>query len=246
VEVLVRDAETKKPIPAAEVRIDYPFARSAWAPPDVYGITGDDGIARLQAAPYGDFGIVVEANAQSYLPEKLNVSNATIEEIPRARLFGGNDGRPPNFTLEMYSGPRFSVELVVPTGFRGIVRAEVEFQNDGICPTGQRCFSFDVPASGIIQVIGPPLLRRVSLTDFSAKYADGTHLGTEMDVLKVGFRWLKTEGNNHFFVVGTSSEYDSYRRDLQAEESAKGRRADDGKGNGRGGRRRRGNQTSIE
>jgi hypothetical protein len=58
VPVLVRDAESKQPIPGAHVRISYPLMEPAYAPPaDSSGPTGADGVARLRAAPYGEAGI---------------------------------------------------------------------------------------------------------------------------------------------------------------------------------------------
>jgi hypothetical protein len=67
--VLVRDAETKRPVAGAEVRLSYPPRQVPVGPPDSSETTGDDGVAPAQAAPYGDGGIAVAAAAEGYLSD---------------------------------------------------------------------------------------------------------------------------------------------------------------------------------
>src|SRR5262249_61077154 len=119
----------------------------------------------------------------------------------RGGWFEAPGRRPPGGGLEMYSGPRFGVELVVPVGYRGLFKAEVRVRDDAPCPPGQRRFRAEVPVSGVVEVQGPPALRRVQPPDFKARYADGSPLGAEMDAVKVGFRWLRREGHGPCFVV---------------------------------------------
>ena len=56
------------------------------------------------------------------------------------------------------------------------------------------------------------MLRRVYPSDYHARYADGTPLTGEMTLLKAGFRWLRGNGKEQYFFVGTQSEYDMERR----------------------------------
>jgi hypothetical protein len=238
--VLVRDAETTQPIPAAQVGIYYPAAPAATAPCESWGPTGPDGIARLRAAPSGPLGVTVTASATGYMPEEMNTGVETVGAIKSAGWFEHTERRPPEMVLELYSEPRFGVELVVPVGYRGLVKAELRVLDNAPCRPGQRCWRAEVPAFGAVQVQGPPVLRRIQPPDFKARFADGTPLGGHMDVLTVGFRWLKREGDVQCFVVGTQPEYDGYMRRLVQEESSAGSRSDGGKGQGRGGGRRRG------
>src|SRR6516225_1726759 len=76
--VLVRDAETKEPIPGAEVRLSYPPTQLPVGPPDCSEKTGDDGVARVQAAPYGDGGIAVGVTAKGYLSEEKVLSAQAV------------------------------------------------------------------------------------------------------------------------------------------------------------------------
>jgi hypothetical protein len=214
VTVLVRDAETKKPIPNAEVHLSYPLTRDSLAPCNSSATTVEDGLARLRAAPYGPYGVEMEMTAPGYQPEGQAVSAAAIQEVPPAHLFEKIEKRPANFVIEMYAEPRFAVELIVPVGFRGLIKAEIQIEEDASCPPGQRCFRYEVPLSNTVLVKGPTVLRRVSPSDFQARYAGGDLLGTKMDLATVGFRWLKRDGDENYFVVGTQNEYDQFRRRL--------------------------------
>ncbi len=254
--VVVRDAETKTPIPQAEVYLTYSLSRDSLAPCNSSGVTGQDGITRLRAVSYGKYGIQLQGIAQGYLSEEMSVATDAIDKVEPAHLFEAVDQRPVNFVVEMYSGPQFTVELIVPVSYRGLVKAEVQVQADAPRTAGQRCFRYEVspsrdpqaknPSLGVL-VKGPSLLRRVTPSDYHAKYSDGTPLGEEMDDVKVGFRWLKAEGKEQYFVVGTQPEYETLRRRLVPEESkTENHPSGGGKGGGRGGRHHRGSQTSTE
>jgi hypothetical protein len=240
VAVQVRDAETKKPIANADVHLSYPMMRDSLAPYDSSYRTGEDGLAHLRAAPYGDFGIQVDASAPDYLPEELNISTELIQRVDPPRLFENVEQRRAEFVVEMYHVPRFGVVLVVPNGYHGLIKAHVQVQDDAPSVPGQRSFRFDVSNDNTVLVKGPKVMGRVYPSDYSACYADGTPVGSEMTLTKVGFRWLSGEGKEHCFVVGTKPEYDMYRRTLPDEKPTSVRRLSSagGKG-GRGGRHHR-------
>lgn len=239
VPVLVRDAETKKPIPDANIHLSYPLSRDSLAPFDSSERTGPDGVAHLRAAPYGDFGVRVEASAAGYLSEQASLSTESIEHMEPPHLFEETERRRPEVVVEMYAEPRFSVELVVPVGYRGVIKAEAEMQDDVAAPTGQRCFRYDV-VDGLVRVKGPGVLRRVYPSDYRACYTDGTPLTGEMTLLKVGFRWLRGEGKDQYFFVGTQSEYDIQRRFAPDEPASERRSGDSAPSSGHGRHRRSG------
>jgi hypothetical protein len=239
--VLVRDIETKQPILGASVRIAYPLTRPSLAPYDSCGKTGEDGVARLRAAPYGEYGIQVGVTAPGYMPESPEFTVAAVRHIEPAHWFEATEHRPADFVVDLYAEPRFSVELIVPAGYRGLIRATVEVQAEVPCAPGQRCFRYEVPPSGVVLVAGPAVLGRVLPAAYRACFADGTPLGEAISAVQVGFRWLKAEGNTQYFVVGTQSDYERFTRELlsrpvEGENSSR----EGGKTGGRGGRRRRG------
>lgn len=234
VPVLVRDAETKVPIADADVHLTYPLSRDSVAPFDSSERTGADGVARLRAAPYGDFGVRVEASAKGYMTEQQTIATESIQKLEAPHLFEKVEQRKPEIVVEMFAEPRFSVELIVPVGYRGRIKAEVQYQDDLPIQPRQRCFSYEV-VNGLVRIKGPHALRRVYPSAYRARYADGTPLTEEMTLTKVGFRWLRGDGQEQYYVVGTQSEYDVERR-MTADDTAtpKSRPSSNGNGGGQG------------
>jgi hypothetical protein len=240
--VLVRDAETKKPIANANVHLYYPLSRDSLAPYDSTERTDAEGIAHLRAAPYGEFGVRVEATAGGYLPDQVSLSSESIQRLQPVHFLEETGRRKPEFVVEMYSEPRFTVELVVPRNYRGRIKAEIEARDDMDVPPGQRCFRFAV-VDGFVRIKGPAIvLQRVYPSDYHARYDDDTPLGSEMSLQKVGFRWLRGQDKVQYFVVGTQPEYDMQRRYAPDDEPVPERRAAETTSNqGRGGRHHRNN-----
>lgn len=218
--VLVRDAETKKPIATAEVYLCQCLAHDEVAPCRSKGLTQADGIARLRAEPVGTHGFQVQTVAQGYLPEKVNVpAAAALKKKAAPPSSPETEPHPADAIVDVYAEPNFSVELVLPPGYRGLVKAEIQVSDNLPVPAGQRCFRYLVSASGDVLVKGPSLLRRVPVQDFRARYGNGPLLGTTLDAEKVGFRWLRGMGNRQFFVVGTQMDYEVLHRQIAPEES---------------------------
>ena len=240
VPVLTIDAETKQPIAGAEVHLSYPVSRPPYAPSESLGAAGLDGVARLQAAPYGEGGVMIEASAPDYLGEQAFLTTDQVQAIDRAGFFEDVAKRRPAITVALYKGPKPCVEFVVPTSYRGRITATVQIKPETPVLPGQRCFGCDVPASGEIAVVGPMLLERVQPCDFHAWYIYCPLPERPDDVLTVGFWWLKSERNSHIFYVGTRSEYDAERRAIQWEDRLENRPSSSGKGGGQGKRGRKG------
>lgn len=216
--VLVRDAETKKPISTAEVYLCQRLKQDAVASCHSSGLTQADGIARLRAEPPGELGVQLQAVAAGYLSEKLNVSADDLKKIASTTAVPTNEPRRPDFVVEVYPEPAFTVELMMPPGYRGLVKVEIHPQENVPIPR-DHCFRFVMPPSGIVQVAGPSLLQRIAAPDYRARYADGPLLGTAMDADKIGFRWLKGTGSEHYFVVGTQLDYETHHRRLVPEKT---------------------------
>jgi hypothetical protein len=219
VAIQARDAETKQPIPGADIHIAYPYAPASKSPYESSGTTGPDGVAQLRAAPYGETGVRLEATATGYLSEQKFLPVEAVAAVEPAHFFEKVEDRPVSFVIELYSGATPTVELVVPTGYHGVVKVAVEARDDIPCPPGQRSFRYEVPWSGEVQVIGPSLLSRVVSSDFHAHYADGTPLSPRAKDTEVGWWWLKYDGRCHHFLVGTLSEYNLQHLALEKEEA---------------------------
>jgi hypothetical protein len=244
--VQAQDAETKKPIPGAEVRLAYPLAQSSLAPWEPVGTTGRDGVVRLQATPYGDAGILLDVTVPGYMSEQQNYPVEAVKAIKPAGLFEATDKRPVDFVVEMYAEPFPSVELVLPNGYRGTLKVAVKIRNDAPFQPGQRVFSYAVPASAVLTIDAPPLLRRVYASDFRARYADGTPLTRQAQGDEIGFWSLKSQGEYEVFVVGTRAEYEELRREGQSDGGGESRSSGGKSGGGGRGRRGRGGNQSTD
>jgi hypothetical protein len=197
VDVQVRDAETKAPIGGAQVRV--------WHSGDhavvTNGTTGPDGLAHVPVPPAVDTPLLYDVTANGYLPRQ---SERLTEQTPTGVI------------LELYAGPRPTVELGVPDGYSGVVRAAIRVQNDLPFKPGQRLFSFNVPASGVVAVVLPPLFGRDITPDIRARYANGTPLPRDAQALDMGCRWLQADPEKEYvLVIGTQWEADEVRRAMK-------------------------------
>src|SRR5208282_1497037 len=152
----------------------------------------------------------LEASAKGYLPEEQNLKIATIRQIEPGHWFERTSSRPANLVVELYSKPAFSIELVVPAWYRGLIKAELQTSENVPCPVGQRCFRYEVPPSGDVQINGPVQLLKGLGPEYHAVFADGRRLDEKMDPVKVGFLRLKTEGSCECFVAGTQADFEQF------------------------------------
>ena len=203
VDVQVRDAETQAHIAGAQVRA----WRTAVHSVTTAGTTGPDGQAQIPTPPGEGSLLQFEATAQGYLPKPAG------QAIVRS---------PTGVILEMYAEPRPVLELVVPTGYRGIVKTTFRVQNDLKFEPRQRLFSFPVPASGVVAVVVPPIFTPGMTPNIRTRYADGTMLPRDAKDFELGCRWLKADPESeHIFVIGTQWEADEIRRAMKKADSGR-------------------------
>jgi hypothetical protein len=246
VTVLARDADTEQPLPGAWAQISYPLASTFLAPQESSARSEADGIARLQAAPYGDKPLLLEVCAEGYLPERRLVPVADVKSTPPAHLFEAPGRRPVSCLVPLHAEkPVPTVELVLPPSYRGLVRVEIRVAEDAPDQAGPRWYSHPVPPSGVVCVTGPALLRRFTFPNFTARYADGAPLNQEAKGPEVGFWDVRFEENNFTFLVGTRAEYEEYRKG-HPQESPGERTSPGGGKRGRGRGRRGGGQPASD
>jgi hypothetical protein len=212
VTVLVRDAETKKPIAGADVNISYLVMLNPFAPLPSSGKTDKHGVVHLRVAPYERCaGIFCRATAEGYnFPEDTRLSSDDIRKVKCPSLFSTKPPEPLTLVRELYADPHPTVELIVPPGYRGLFRADTEIVNEESCVVGQRIFTATVSSAGMATIRGSQVLCGNLSPDFRARYADGTELPSPRfgsdDV--VALRWVTCTERSHFFVVGTQRDYD--------------------------------------
>ena len=74
----------------------------------------------------GNTGIEVTVTAKGYMTEYKTLSSPAVQEIQPAALFEKVERRPVTVVMELYADPGPTVELILPNGFRGDVRAELQ------------------------------------------------------------------------------------------------------------------------
>jgi hypothetical protein len=238
VTILTRDAETGRPIADAHLHISYPLVHPSQSPYESSDATGADGLAHLQAAPFGAAGVLVEVKAKGYLLEQKTLKVAEVEKLKTAGWFENVERRPADFIIDVYAEPRPVVELRLPPSFHGLIKAEVQVRADAPCPAGQRVFRYDVSMDGKVQVVGPPLVERVVPLDYQAVNQDGIKLCSNAEGLELGFYAVKSDARFITFFVGTRNEFEALRRaELQNDGNSGRGRSSGGGGGGNSGRR---------
>jgi hypothetical protein len=166
------------------------------------GTTGPNGTVVVPEPPADDTPLLYEVTAKGYLTRQT--------DVPAART-------PAGVALEVYAEPRPVVELVLPTGYKGVVRGTYRVQADAPFALHQRQFTFAVPAAGVLDIVVPPIFSRGIMPDIRARYADGTPLARTAKDYDVGCRWLEADPDTgYLFVIGTQYEADQVRRDMKA------------------------------
>ncbi len=214
VAVTIRDAETKAPVAGAQVAILYPTDESGVHGRDVSGVTSATGVVHVQASTDDEALPQVKINAANYIEDQRMLPGDALRAIrstsPLGPLFGRNE--PVEVALEVYRGPMPVIDLIVPNGYRGLVKVEIRIREDVAYEQGQRVFRYNVPPDGSVQADGPPILRNIRKPVYFARYPDDTQVPTDVKDNEVGFRWLRAEGRTEVFVIGTKAEWENFRR----------------------------------
>ena len=184
----------------------------------------------------------VKLSAPNYLPEKRGLPGDALRGLKANESMWPFFNHPETVTvtMELYHGPIPEIHLLVPPGYRGQIKVDVHVREDVAYQPGLREFQGTVPADGMVQIEGPPILRHGCGPKFRAIYMDEAHteVPTELGPDEVGFRWVRTEGRTEIFVIGTKADYEKYRRagDKGSSSNSDSNSGKSGKGGG-GGRR---------
>jgi hypothetical protein len=208
--VRVRDAETHAPLPGATVRL-WRFGSHESDREAGYD-TGADGVAQARIGSPDQGGVMMEVTAPNCLPKQVTLPHEVAEALATARPFQPYKGPPLSVDVEVFAGPRPRVELVLPPGYRGVVKAEVRVAQSGQWPAGQRAFSYTVPADGVVRAEGPAVFGHGYGPQVVAKFADGAPCPNEPKGEEVGLRLLRRDGNDLYFAVGTRADEAAARR----------------------------------
>jgi hypothetical protein len=237
--VHVRDAETHAPVPAVAVRL-WRYG-SHESDREANFVTDADGVAHARVGSPDHGGVMLEVSGPNCLPTQVTLPREVADALATARPLQPYEGPPLSVDVDVFAGPRPKVELVLPPGYRGVVKAEVRASQSGQWPAGQRLFSYVVPTGGVVRVEGPAVLGHGYGPEVVAKFVNGAPCPNEPKNEEVGLRWIRRDGNDIYFAVGTSADEAAARRAVgsgvdNTPPSASGSRSGGGGGGGGGGR----------
>jgi hypothetical protein len=214
--VLVKDGETGQPIPDAVIHVatcqkfrpliyPYPIREDAR--------TDQNGIAVLQVTPYYRSALETTARSPGYLRIWTLLKNDEIERFPPADS-DPSGSRPIDRIITLFQEPEPTVELVLPSGFRGPVAVKIVTKDDVFVQPGERRFSYKVPPGGGVVIEGPRLLD-YRWTRYEARYADGPVLkGEEFDDVRLHFIGVWSS-KLRLFMVGTDRDREELQHSLR-------------------------------
>jgi hypothetical protein len=241
VTVVVRDAETKQPIPQAQIKIWYPLpARTIHAPHEASALTDIDGVARVSASSRAD-DIMLAVAAAGYMRDDVNLPTQLRQNPDPGNLFRPAGQHTANMIVELYAEPRPTVELVLPDRYRGLVRVKVQFTDHVPGNKAQRVFPCSVPLTGVAELDVPAWVKRFYPPDFRGRYVNGIPLSREADPAAIGLHWLRSNGDEEILVVGTQKDFEAMCPAAPVQGDPEPRPSRRGRGGG-GGRHRRGMQ----
>jgi hypothetical protein len=239
VSVTIRDAETKAPVPGAEVAFLYPTTNDSTSKPkDVISTTDATGIAQIRGVTSDDGLPQVKVTAPGYIVEQRGLPGDALHAMKENNSFWSITSHhdPIFFEMLIFHGPPAVIELTVPVGYRGLIKADVRVREDIVYQRDQRLFTGTV-VDGAVTVDGSPLLKSDYKPIFRARYGDDVPVPVNVQDNEVGFRWLRTEGRTELFVIGTRAELEALRRSTEKANSGdSGGKKNGGGGGGGGGR----------
>jgi hypothetical protein len=204
----VQDAETKQPIEG--VGID-PKYIGLFVPQVNGGVTDANGKLTLFMDTKAE-SLSIAAGIEGYQSES-NMWGTAIQKrlFPRPGSLWGS-----NFVLEMYKDPAAEMNLVIPTGYRGVVLIQFAPMDSPPQQIGQRIFSYELDLEGKVLVRESGLFERMQgYYQINARFREGIEIPTvkyqnetrvPSDALALRFITPVWEHHTWVYVVGTKDE----------------------------------------
>jgi hypothetical protein len=209
VTVQVRDAESGAPIRDARVDVRYVRYLDLLSPPDFSRKTDRSGKIKLKIVNWPK-QVFTQVSADGYLEDRPQ------RHLVSQEFFKEGNVRP--LAVSLYAKPDPQVELVIPRGFRGVLKVRLR-RTDRLDQerSGQRRFAFHVPESGQLEIQANPLMQRRNPREWKAQYDDGTPIRSlglsgcpvpEPDEI-IALRWvyIDVDDGTIIAVVGNSDDH---------------------------------------
>ena len=175
VDFAVFDGESGHPVPEATVEIhydDWPQFFHRGTGPSAQ--TDESGVLPLEIKrPRADWRLThAMVSAEGHFPRIIKVPAVKLVDAAYPSPEDTRQRVVPKFHIPLFREPFPVVELVFPTGFRGVFKTrDVQRSELFLGEPGQRTFEYTVPQNWIVEVQVTELLRE--RYDLRARYADG-------------------------------------------------------------------------
>lgn len=214
VEVRVIDAETEQPIAGADVRVGYVYMFVFNAPAQQSTTTDSAGRATIRVANFRDAAL--SFGARGYLP--TGDYSELDDRSPHQRYRSFDEPTGHVATIRLYHGPKPTITVVVPNGYRGPLWVHRRPAAGWIQEErGKRDFTYHATADGYVGIDATRLLlESINDLDIKFKYENGTPISQVRNGVPgetdVALRWVTCQGNDKsVFVVGTQADEDAVR-----------------------------------
>jgi hypothetical protein len=214
--VLVRDAETKEPVPGAEVEGWYFTMLDVFGPFRPEGVTDANGVTTLWVGP--DRGFTLRVDEPGYLMTDADKDHRYFLTLPKK---GGpnDDPRRIDHVIDLPPSPKPTFVVVVPKGYRGLLRVRFEPTEDASF-TPQRTYIVRADQDGRVVVRVP---KSVYLTEhgreIAARERDGAKVPWDARCPRseeVALRHLGSTEDTELCLIGTGPEAEAiYKRILR-------------------------------
>jgi hypothetical protein len=149
------------------------------------------------------------------------VTAASTGYLPwQEEFFGKTSGDGPvRLSVKLYRAPMPAVTLLVPSGFRGLIKTHFSPHPEGAANEAwRRDFVLRVVPEQVNTFAWPGVLRHLQMQDFRCRYDDRTDLSstasTEPSTVALrylGHMNLKADSPVQLFCIGTSADADAWR-----------------------------------
>ncbi|MEO2091893.1 MAG: hypothetical protein ABGY75_20770 [Gemmataceae bacterium] len=209
--VLVRDAETKQPLPGAEIEGMNMVMLDVFGPSSPHGTTDASGVATLKIGPERGFDLRVDE--PGYEMTDHREESSYFNTLPK-RGGPGDDPKRIDVVMDLPRRHGTTVVVVVPDGYRGLVRVKFEPTDDPPDPT-KHVYTAVADASGRAVVRVP----EISLSrDIAARYRNGKKVPWDANSPnsdRVAIRHLADTLDTSLYLIGTGPEAEEHDQQIR-------------------------------
>ncbi|OWK36529.1 hypothetical protein [Fimbriiglobus ruber] len=210
-QLLVRDAETKRPVAGVEVEGHLLKFMDLAPPKQPKGATDADGIATLWVCQERWLNVNTYYDGFVQADQPIQYNPKDFERLPKR-------GEPTaagriDHIVELKPHPSPTFVLIVPEGYRGMLRVRFEV-DDNVAVARQRFYPVPVDKSGLAVVRYPKAIcgqggkRNILVRTVNGKRVPE---GYTREAEEIGLRWVHNTEDTELYLIGTGPECEALK-----------------------------------